>query len=276
MTTQGTWLVDTHCHLMLPDFEEDREAVLARARQAGVRRIVMPGVDLETSRQALELAKKTPGLYAAVGVHPHQASTWGDGVRKALANLARAPQVVAIGETGLDYYRRLSSPEDQRKALLDQLALARDLSLPVILHNREATEDLLAILERWLEDLPPGLAGRAGVLHAFSATPQAASRAAQGGFYLGVAGPVTYPKAETLRRTVAVMPGDRLLLETDSPYLAPHPYRGRRNEPAHLRLVAEQVAEARNEALDCLTEATWHNAANLFGWSHGTENGDLL
>lgn len=276
MTTLRAGLVDTHCHLMLPDFEEDREQVLARARQAGVRRIVVPAIDLETSRQAVALAESTPGIYAAVGVHPHQASAWDDGAREALADLAASPRVVAIGEAGLDYYRRLSPPEDQRRALREQLCLARDLGLPIILHNREATDDLMEILETWAQDLPAALQGRAGVLHAFSADSRVASRAADRGFYLGVAGPVTYPKAEMLRETVAAMPGDKLLLETDSPYLTPHPYRGRRNEPAHLHLVAEKVAEVRKAPLDGLVEATWRNAAHLFGWSDGTENGDLL
>jgi len=221
-------LADTHCHLTLPDFEPDRPQVLERARAAGVAWIVVPGIDLETSRAAVAFAESEPDVFAAVGVHPHHAAQWSPAWRAALQDLARSDRVVAVGEIGLDYHRRLSPVPAQQQALEDQLDLARELGLPVIVHNRQAIDDLLPLLERWASDSDAS-PGRRGVLHAFSADRTSAERALAAGFHLGIAGPITYPSASGLRALLRHLPLDRILLETDAPYLPPQPHRGTRD-----------------------------------------------
>lgn len=269
-------LVDTHCHLNLPEFDADRETVIARARLAGVARIVVPGIDMATSRAAVGLARDEEGLYAAVGIHPHHAGDLDAAALAELRELAASPEVVAIGEIGLDYFRNLAPAEVQRAAFEQQLELAAALELPVIVHNREAFADLLACLTRWTSGLSERLAGRRGVLHAFSADEQAAAAGAASGFYFGVAGPVTYPNAEERRRVTAVLPGDRVLVETDAPYLSPQPHRGRRNEPAFARLVAERIGDITGQSLSRVASITSANAARLFGWDDGTDNRNVL
>ncbi len=269
-------LVDSHCHLMLEAFEDDLPAVLARARSQGVGRIVVPGIDLSSSRQALTLAENTPGVFAAVGVHPHEASSWQDGSAADLRGLAASEHVVAIGEIGLDYYRELAPRADQLRALRAQLELAAELELPVILHNRESTDDLLDELEKWAGNLPPSLRDRPGVLHAFSGDERSAQRATSLGFYLGIAGPVTYPNADDRRQITASLPPDRLLVETDAPYMAPQSHRGQRNEPGYVSHVAEALADLFSLAPETIAQHTTTNANHLFGWSHGTSNGNLL
>ncbi len=269
-------MVDTHCHLMLADFNGDLPAVLERARQAGVTRILVPGIDVETSRQAVALARRHPGLYAAVGIHPHHASTWSPSARDELRQLAAEPGVVAIGEIGLDYYRDRSPGPDQRSALAGQLALAAELGLPVLVHNREATDDVLAALRSWVDSNNSPLAGRAGVLHAFSGNEAAAGEAVQAGFYLGLAGPLTYRNADAQRSIITGISHERLLLETDAPYLPPHPFRGKRNEPAYVRLVAEAAARALDTPYVDLAGTTSRNAETLFGWDHASHDNHLL
>jgi len=267
-------LVDTHCHLCLPAFADDLAEVLARAAAVGVDRILVPGIDLATSRGAVELAEANATLFAAVGVHPHGAADWSTALYQELRSLARSPRVVAIGEIGLDYYRDRSPRPRQLEAFEGQLELARELGLPVVVHNREATEDVLERLTTWSAGEPGGR--RTGVLHAFSADEPAASRALQAGFYIGVAGPITYPSAPALRQLAAGLPLDRLLPETDAPYLPPVPHRGQRNEPAHVALVSDTLAGARGLEPDRLRRACWANAAALFQWTHGTDDGYVL
>ena len=267
-------LVDTHCHLCLPAFEQDLPQVLSRAAASGVGRILVPGIDLETSRHAVDLAEANANLFAAVGIHPHSAEEWSPDAYQALRSLARSERVVAIGETGLDYYRDRSPRPRQMEAFEGQLELADELSLPVIVHSREAAEDVLDRLASW----SAGAAHRrrTGVLHAFSADEQAASSAVSAGFYIGVAGPVTYPSAPKLRQTVSGLPIDRLLPETDAPYLPPVPHRGQRNEPAHVALVSDALAAVRGVEPDRLRQACWDNAEALFRWDHGTDNRHVL
>lgn len=269
-------LVDTHCHLNLSEFDADRESVITRARLAGIARIVVPGIDLASSRAAVNLARETSGVYAAVGIHPHHAGDLDAAALAELRDLAAAPDVVAIGEIGLDYFRNLSPAETQRDAFEQQLELAATLDLPVIVHNREALADVLSSLRRWTAALGERLAGRRGVLHAYSADLQAVPAGADFGFYFGVAGPVTYANAEVRRRVTAGLPGDRILVETDAPYLTPQPHRGQRNEPAFTRLVAEKVAEITQQSLSQVAATTSANAARLFGWDDGTHNRNLL
>jgi TatD DNase family protein len=276
MTGAGEWLVDTHCHLNLPEFENDLEEVLRRAEEAGVARIVVPGIDLESSTRAVRLAERFSQVYAAVGVHPHAASTWEASTEAALTDLMNSERVVAVGEIGLDFYRSLSPSEVQREAFRAQLAIAAAKGLPVVIHNREATEEIVLLVQEWTLGLPPTLSGRAGVMHAFSADLETASKAVEAGFYIGIAGPITYPGARELRDLSRQVPSSRLLVETDSPYLPPQPFRGERNEPSRVRFVAERLAEVCGETLEETARTTAANAARLFGWDDGTDNSYLL
>ena len=268
-------LVDTHCHLNLSAYDADREEVLDRARLAGVERILIPGVDLQSSQIAIELAEKHDEVFAAVGIHPHYVSEWSEALADEIASLAQSPKVVAIGEIGLDYYRNLSSPEEQRIAFEDQLEIASALQYPVLIHNREAIVDILEQLNTWIRNLPPTLSTRAGVLHAFSADLDSATEAIRQGFYIGIAGPITFSKAEALRNIVSQLPSDRLVIETDSPYLTPEPRRGRRNEPAHLEWIAQKVNDIRDDDYSTIRTTT-KNAKNLFQWSHDITNSNIL
>lgn len=253
-------LIDTHCHLDFDSFDEDRDAVVQRAAEAGVTRIVVPALNLENASTVLRLAGQYPGVYAAVGVHPNSTAGWQDNWMDALRTLAAHPKVVAIGEIGLDYYWRKSPPATQQKALAQQLALAAELNLPVIIHNRESSADVLRLLAA------SPLAGRTapGVLHSFSANWAAAQAALELGYYLGFTGPVTFKKADELRDVARQTPADRLLVETDAPFLTPQPYRGRRNEPAYVRFVAERLAMERGVDTAVFATQTTQNAERLF------------
>lgn len=253
-------LVDTHCHLDLPHFDGDREAVIERAVAAGVTRIVNPAIDLASCRRVLALAERYPAVYAAIGVHPNDCADFDDATLPTLQEMARHPKVVAIGEIGLDYYWRQVPPDQQKRALRAQLGLAAELGLPVILHtrnaqsgSRECTTDLLWELARWWPAIRKSQGssvitgttedGFAGVWHAFSGDLAEAQEAYRLGLVLGLGGPVTYLNARRLRALVPQLRSDRLLVETDAPYLSPHPYRGQRNEPARVPLIAQTLAQ---------------------------------
>jgi TatD DNase family protein len=269
-------LVDSHCHLSDDAFGPDLPAVVERARAQGVGRMVAPGVDLETSRRAVALAADIDGLYAAVGVHPHEARHWTERSLAELRQLARSPHVIAIGEIGLDYYRDHSPRDQQRRVFEAQLDLAAELGLPVIVHNRQAIDDVLSMLLPWADSLPVPHRDHPGVLHAFSADAASGVRAAGAGFMLGVAGPITFRNADERRRITLQLPPEHLLVETDSPYLAPHPHRGDRNEPALVRLIANALAEMKGMDPSEIATLTTGNAVELFGWDDGTDNRDLL
>jgi len=249
-------LIDSHAHLDSPKFDGGREAAIDRAREAGVVAILNVGGDLASSRAAVALAERNDFIYAAVGVHPHDATTVTPAVLDELRALSRHPKVVAIGEIGLDYYRDLSPRPVQRRAFAEQLALAAELELPVVIHSREALDDVLAALRGW---------EGSGVLHSYSGGPERLGEVLELGFSIGISGPVTFPKAEPLRAAAAAVPLERLLVETDCPYLTPVPYRGRRNEPAYVRYVAQAVARARGMEAEPLARATADNARRLFG-----------
>jgi TatD DNase family protein len=251
-------LIDSHAHVQMPQFDADRSAVIAAAFAADVGQIVVPGVDVASSRAAIALAAAYPGrIFAAVGTHPHDATTLDAVALQTQRELARAPGVVAIGEIGLDYYRDLSPRETQRHALTEQLALARALGLPVILHNRDSADDLIALLRTHGQ-------GVTGVFHCFSGDRALARQALDLGFYLSFAGTLTYSRSADLADVAAWAPLDRLLVETDCPYLAPQPVRGRRNEPRHVTHTAHHLAELRGVPLEAVAQATTHNATALF------------
>ncbi|WP_027717136.1 TatD family hydrolase [Desulfovirgula thermocuniculi] len=252
-------LIDSHAHLNDRRFEADREEVLARAREAGLAAVVNVGFDLPSSAACLELAGAHPFLYAAVGVHPHDAGEVPPDYLERLRELARKPKVVALGEMGLDYYRNLSPRAVQEKVFREQLALARELDLPVIIHDREAHAAVLGILRK------DGLGRRGGVMHCFSGDWELARECLELGLYISLAGPVTYPNAQKTREVAARVPLERLLIETDCPYLPPQPWRGRRNEPAFLRCVVEEIAALRGLAADEVAAATAENSRLLFG-----------
>ncbi len=262
-------LSDTHCHLDLDAFDADRMEVVERSRQAGITRILDPGVDQISSQNAIRLAEKVPEIYAAVGMHPNEDMYPGDVTDWVEELASNRKKVVAIGEIGLDYYRDRTPREDQRKVFVQQLQLAGGLGLPVVIHNRLAGMDLLPILEDWHADLVnkgSPLVERPGVLHSFSGNVELAVRALEMGFFIGVSGPITFRKSDELREMVASLPLDRLLLETDAPFMAPHPHRGRRNEPAYLRHTAEKIALVQNQPLSVIVEKTSENARRLFKW----------
>jgi TatD DNase family protein len=250
-------LVDSHCHLALPDYDADRAAVLARARAAGVRAMIDVGIGPGSWERTLALAGREPDVWAALGLHPNDVAECGLDALDRLPPLLARPRVVAVGETGLDYHWQRTPPLLQRQAFVAQLALARSRDLPVVIHCRDAYDDLLAIIAA------EG-GGTRGVLHCFGGTAAQATRAFDLGYAISLGGPVTFKNAAGARAVAALAPADRLLLETDAPYLTPHPYRGRRNEPAHVALVAAAVAAARGTTVAAVIEQTGRAAAALF------------
>ena len=248
---------DTHCHLNHEQLLPEWEAALFRAQQSGVARLILIGYDLQSSECAVQLAEQSDALWAAVGIHPHDATACTPDALARLRELSRHPRVVAIGEIGLDFYRDLSPRERQYEAFHAQLALAQEQGLPVVIHCREAYDPLLAVLAQYPQVR--------GVLHCFSGTAAHADQGLALGYYLGIGGVITFKNAAELRAIVQAMPRQRLLLETDAPYLAPHPYRGKRNEPAYLPLIARQVADLWAVSLEELSVITESNVVSLFG-----------
>ena len=254
-----TALVDTHCHLDLDVFDVDREAVLERAHAAGVDRVLVPATDLAGSRRAVAMAERHAALRAAVGVHPNEAGDFSAETLAELMDLAQHPKVDAIGEIGIDLYWQTVTLEKQKQVFRAQLELASELNRPAIIHDREAHAEVMAALR---EVRPP-----AGVvLHAFSGDETMAEQALAAGYYLGVDGPLTYQKNDRLREIFRTAPLERILTETDAPYLAPQARRGKRNEPAFVRYVAEKLAEVRASTVELVASATTANAARLFRW----------
>ena len=273
-------LTDTHCHLDFNKFDEDRDAVIQRALDAGVERILIPSLELKSSKAVIELAKSHPNIYAAIGFHPTDLDKWGDTSISDLQNLTTAAErLVAIGEIGLDYYwvKEPDKQAIQREVLKEQLLLAQEVNLPVVIHMREendawfgqASVDLLDILTAWQHKLKVEnheLAEKPGVLHSFNGTIETAQTAIEHNFYIGVTGPVTYKNAEEKRNVIKHIPLDRLVIETDSPFLTPVPHRGKRNEPAFVAHIADKIAEIHMTTREQVAEITSANANRLFGW----------
>jgi len=250
-------LIDTHAHIQDEKFDEDRAEVIERAMAAGVECIINIGDTIESSARAVKLAEDYPGIYAAVGIHPQEAGTMMASHDELLASWAELPKVVAIGEIGLDYYYENCSRQCQREVFIRQLDVARQMHLPVSIHDREAHGDLMEIIKKEGK-------GIRGVIHCFSGSWEMARELLKRGWYLGIDGPLTFKNAAKLPEIVQQVPLERLLVETDSPYLAPVPKRGHRNEPAFVRFVAEKAAEIRGISFEEFAGATTQNARDLF------------
>jgi len=249
-------LVDTHAHLMDPAFDADRDDVLTRARTAGVARLVLVGYDRASSQAAVQLARRISWARAAVGIHPNMAAGASEADFAAIAELAQAPEVVAIGETGLDNYRDYTPPDRQRNAFHWHLQLAERLGLPVVVHNRQADDDVSSVAADHRAH---------GVLHCFSSDdPRYLERMLALGYFVSFAGTLTFKNATSLRWMATQVPLERLLVETDCPYLAPSPRRGQRNEPAFVSHTAARLAETIGVSFDAIIERTWTNSLEVF------------
>jgi TatD DNase family protein len=250
-------VIDSHAHLNDPDFDADLHEVIQRAKAAGVTGIINIGYDLPSSRRAVELAAEYDWMHAVTGVHPHYAQKVTPEILAELEQLARAPQVVAIGETGLDYYYDNSPREIQQQVFHRHLELAERLGLPVVVHSRDATQDTLAIIREH--------PGNRYLMHCYSQSVESARIYLDLGCYISFAGPVTFKNAHKLRQVAAAVPLDRLLIETDCPYLAPVPHRGKRNEPAWVKHVAEKLSELHSIPVEELIAVTTANTQAFFG-----------
>ena len=249
--------IDSHAHIQLSQFNGDRDAVLKRAHEAAITTILVIGFDMETSLGAVELAEKHTQIYATVGMHPHDAKDLTPDALKTFRELAAHPKVIALGEMGLDYYRNLSPRPLQKKAFETQLDLAEEMQMPIIIHNRDAYMDILPILEARQGKIR-------GVLHCFTGDVELMHRSLEVGFHIGIGGIVTYPNAKGVQTVAKEVPEDRLLIETDCPWLTPQFRRGKRNEPAYVRSVAEKIADLRGTSVETIGEVTTENFQKLF------------
>jgi len=252
-------LFDTHVHLNARDFFEDRDETIERARAAGVEYMTVVGFDRETISLAMEIAEQDEKIYAAVGWHPVDAIDMKEEDLNWIEELSQHPKVVAIGEMGLDYHWDKSPHNIQKDVFRKQIRLAKKVGMPIIIHNREATEDVISILEE--EDVKD----IGGIMHCYSDSPEYINRILAMNFHISLGGPVTFKNAKLPKEVAVEVPLDRLLIETDAPFLAPHPNRGKRNEPAYVKLVAEKIAELREIPYEELAKATTENAFKLFG-----------
>ena len=252
-------LFDTHAHLNAIQYEEDIVEVIQRAKSEGVTHIVVVGFDQDTIKRAMELTEQYDMIYAAVGWHPVDAIDMTDDDLKWIKELASHPKVVAIGEMGLDYYWDKSPKDVQKEVFRKQIQLAREVKLPIIIHNREATEDVIKILQ---EEKASEVGG---IMHCFTGSLEVAKQCMDMNFYISFGGPVTFKNAKKPKEVAAEIPMDRLLIETDCPYLTPHPFRGKRNEPSYVKYVAEQIATLKGVSVEEIARKTSDNAMRLFG-----------
>lgn len=264
-------LIDTHCHLTDPAFESDLDEVLSQAHAVGVQRIVNIGTNVEDSRTGLELAQSLDQVYVSVGVHPNHCQEQPVDYLHQLEQLAKHPKTVALGEIGLDFHWKRASRDKQHSFFEAQLDLAAQAGLPVLVHCREAMPEVLDCLENWYHsiryvDTPLASRPYAGVLHSFSGNEEDARRACKMNFLLGLGGPVTFKNAKELHALVPRLGLSTLILETDAPYLSPHPFRGKRNEPARIPLICQRIAQLMGQSAETVAESTTANAFRLFGW----------
>lgn len=251
-------LFDTHMHLNARQFKEDQAEVIERAKDMGVSYMVVVGFDEETIPLAMELAEKYDHIYAAVGWHPVDAVHYKEEHLEWLKSLTKHPKVVALGEMGLDYHWDTSPKDVQEEVFRKQIRLAKELEMPIIIHNREATADVIQILQE------EKAAEVGGIMHCYSGTLEEVQPCLDMNFYISLAGPVTFKNAKEVKEVAKIIPLDRLLIETDAPYLAPHPYRGKRNEPSYVKLVAEEIAKLREMDYETICELTTRNAFDIF------------
>ncbi|GAF22119.1 MULTISPECIES: TatD family hydrolase [Shouchella] len=252
-------LIDTHVHLNADQFEDDVNETILRAREAGVKEMVVVGFDEKTINRAMELIEKDDHIYAAIGWHPVDAVDMTDDHLSWIEELSKHPKVVALGEMGLDYYWDKSPKEVQKDVFRKQIALAKKVKLPIIIHNRDADQDVVDLLE---EEQAKEVGG---VMHCFGGSVETAERCIKNNFYIGLGGPVTFKNAKRPKEVAKQIPLNRLVVETDAPFLAPHPYRGKRNEPAYVKRVAEDIADIREMSFEELCQKTTENAKKLFG-----------
>ncbi len=251
--------IDTHAHLFFPNFNGEVDQVIQRAKGAGIYAILVPGTDLVTSKQAIELAEKYDIIYAAVGVHPHETKEWEESLLNEIEELSNHPKVVAIGEIGLDYYYDFSPRDIQLEAFKSQIELALKVEKPIIVHNRESNEDMMEIIRSYADS------GLRGQFHCFAGGSSDAQELIGMKFFLSYPGNITFKKADNLRTILKSIPPEYLLLETDSPFMTPVPHRGKRNEPSYIPLIAEKISEIHNISLDELADITSYNAFKLYG-----------
>jgi TatD DNase family protein len=251
-------LIDTHAHLDMPEFKADLPQVIQRAHEAGVSTIMTVGIDPASCRKAIEIAETYPDIFAILGVHPHDAAKVGERDLDRLKVLARHEKVKAWGEIGLDFFRNLSPPAIQQEIFRRQITIAKELKLPLVIHSRSAAQETITCLR----EEKAGAVG--GVIHCFSGDAKAARQYLEMGFFISIPGVITFNKAQGLREVVKGLPAEKLLLETDAPFLAPVPHRGKRNEPAYVRLVAEAIAEIRKQDISELAATTTENACRVF------------
>jgi len=249
-------LADTHCHLDFPEFDADRDEVIRRAKNAGIAYIINIGSSLSGSKKALELSRQHNFIYATIGLHPHEADKFDDGVRAGIEKLVREDKVVAIGETGLDYYKNYSKTENQKVLFRYLVKLAKDSGLPLVIHNRQAQDDTLKILN---EVMPVK-----AVVHCFSGDENFLKKCLDLGFFISFTCNITYKKAKDLRTFVKLTPLDRLMLETDAPFLPPEGFRGKRNEPAYVKFLAEEIARIKEVGFEEVARITTDNARRFF------------
>jgi len=251
-------LIDSHAHLEMPEFKKDLEAVIQRAKETGVEYIFTVGTEKKDWKRALEIAESHPSIYAVLGVHPHNAKEIDEETYPMLREFCRSEKVRAYGEIGLDFFRNLSPRDLQLKRFREQIAFAKELGLPVVIHDREAHRETLEILKS------EGAKDCGGIIHCFSGDYEMARACMDMGFYISIPGSITFKNAEDLRETVRTIPMESLLVETDSPFLTPDPFRGKRNEPSYVRYTAQKVAEIKKISFEKVAEMTTKNARRVY------------
>ena len=256
--SHGVKLIDSHCHLDMDDYQDDLDEIIDSAGKSGITTIISIGIDLASSRKAAKLADRYPGIFATIGIHPHSADEAGDAVYRELQKLAMHHKVVGYGEIGLDYAKHYAPVDIQRRAFADQLDLAKSLHLPVVIHDREAHQDTLTLL------MEKGPFPAGGVMHCFSGDIELAHQVLDLGFYISIPGIVTFKNSADLQQVAMDIPLDRMLLETDGPFLAPVPWRGKKNRPEYLLYTAGKVAELKKISIDEVARQTAHNTKQLF------------
>lgn len=251
-------LIDSHAHLDSIQFKEDLDSVMRKIEDSGVELVINPGADMKSSRRIVELVKKYSILYGAVGVHPHDTEDMKEEDLNEIRNLAKEKKIVAIGEIGLDYYYDHSPREVQKEMFKKQIKIAKELKLPIIVHEREAAKDVFDIIKEENDD------NLTGVIHCFSGSLEMALEYIKLGFYISFGGPVTFKNAKKPKEVVAKIPIEKLLVETDSPYLTPTPYRGKRNDSSYLKYIVEEIAKLKNVDYEMLSKVTNKNTKKLF------------